>query len=250
MADDARDELERAARKARQARVRSEKKARGTSAEREAKSLRDKQTVRAAMLKEALAGKWGDRLSIGVGLTILFGILLAPIFLPWFGEFGIVTAFGAAVVAIVVSFASVSAIRSALSWRARHRVAAIGYGLDVKRYFALLSEKRRSGQLVVRLHTRRPPVDRESIADAVTGWMPKLSAYWDGDTLRVSSGDIETHEWLSDDGDRSINFTNAPLHTCFMQLVTHVVPKIDAVAAITRIEVDIKGHELAWDTKD
>jgi hypothetical protein len=158
------------------------------------------------------------------------------------------------VICMVLTFGGAVLVPVSFARLQKRRLRRIGHGFDADDYMEQLSENRRLGRLVVRVGFASPWEGnaKQSAADAVRGWMPSLDcASWDGETLSMSSKEFETRVYHSG-GKHSRGgyaFTNAKVHSCFMDVVRRVLAKLDAANSISRIEVKLEGKIEEWDAK-
>ena len=216
------------------------------------------QTLRSArkgMLTESLGNaSWGKYVVAAVIILCLGGPgSLLVIYGPRSDGAMMATALVGAIAIITVAIAMPQWV---MQWIAAARIAnlrKIGLGIDVERYLELLSDKRRTGRLVVRIHFARPwDADRQTAADAVSGWLPAVElSGWDGDVLQIGSGELNTTIELPSTkfaaNSKMKEFSNAAIHGCLMNILDTVIPKLNAVCPISTLDVSVDGRALAWD---
>lgn len=208
--------------------------------------------VKANRTREALAeAGWQGR-------VVTYGALMLGLLVPTaiavlvFGGESLVVDFGFAIVAMVAMFLANAGAERALAAVRLRRLRAIGRGLDVDAYLAALGENRRHATVVVRATFARPWPDdaRAKAPDAVLEWMPSLAEVaWHGDTLVLRSAQLDGTIWLAG-GEYSSGgryFDNRALHGCFLAILRSVLPRLEAIAPIDRLAVEIEGQTEAFD---
>ena len=207
--------------------------------------------VKEYRVREALAeAGWRGKLFTGAALCLgLFGPMAIAIL--FFDTEAWIPLVIAVIGSMVGAFAGMAAGEIVLAGIRRWRVMRIGRGFDPHAYLAALGENRRNATLVVRVRFARPWREeaRASAPDAAREWMPTLtSVAWDGDVLELRRISIECTEWIS--GGESTSggrfFNNRKLHGCFIEILDDVVPRLEDVAPIAKLEVSIEGTIEDW----
>jgi hypothetical protein len=251
MSEDPREAIERAARAHREGVARATDPAGGRK-ERDARQERD---ARRKMLEESLwqASKGGNV----VLFSALMAMVAAPAYLFFFAlpesthEFVLWNLCGVASIAASFFVVLVPGSRALTAWHAL-AVRRIGHGFDAESYLDLLSRKRRNGRLVatLRFDDAWDESLRHSTTEAIGAWCPDLErAHWEDDrALRLQTAELAT---VVSYRKKSFvrTFTNYPLHDRMKCIARTVLPRLDAVHPVTRIDVAIDGDECPFDAK-
>lgn len=209
--------------------------------------------VKANRTREALAEAGWQGRAITNG-AILVG-LLAPVAVAVFAfDMGsLLVDLGFAVIAMGTTFGMMELAERGLAAVRLRRLRGIGRGLDVDRYLAALGENRRHATVIVRatFGERWPDDTRAQAHDGVREWLPSLAdVAWDGaSTLVMRSARLDGTIWLSGGEHASGGryFDNRALHGHFLGVVRRVLPRLEAIARIDRLAVEVDGDVEAFD---
>jgi hypothetical protein len=147
-------------------------------------------------------------------------------------------------------FVSLNARERALAaWRTR-QVWKIGYGFEARRYLELLSVRRRGARVVVNLtfDAAWTAEQQRPVPAAVTQWAPGVTATWSGDrALVLESPEFSGQAKVYGKRGSFKYFTNQEAHECFLKIVEAVVPRLQAVAPLSHLEVDLTGKLVSFE---
>ena len=246
MSEDPREAIERAAR--------AHRKGAAQAAD-PARVARHESIARRKMLEESLWEASGGSVVLILALMVMMGASVVVFFVVLPGvthDFGLSMPGAVASIALSVWLVMVPGSRALTAWHAR-MVRRVGHGFDGERYLDLLSRKRRHGRLVatVRFDEAWDPSLRRSTTEAIATWCPELDpAHWEGDhVLRLQTPELATVKSYRKNKTYVSVFTNHPLHARMKCIVRHVLPRLDAMHRVTRIDVEIKGGERPFDEK-
>ena len=213
--------------------------------------MRDEAKQAKELLTESLGGTRGfSFVEFLIGATALvLPMVLVSVFTNWnTNKFWVETLI--VVSTTVLVFGSLSLRERALAaWRTR-QLWKIGYGFDARGYLGLLSVRRRGARMVVTLSFDAPwtAEQQKPVPAAVTEWAPGVIAKWSGDNaLKLESAEFSGKATVHGKGRAVRYFTNQEAHECFMKIVGAVVPKLQAVAPISHLEVDFTGTIVSFE---
>jgi hypothetical protein len=244
VSEDPREVIERAARAHRKSAARADDPA---------AAARKERAARRKMLAESLWEASGGSIVLILALMVLMGasVVVCFVVLPNSPhDFGLWQVCG---LASVFVWMYVVVVPGSMVLTALHAgaVRRIGHGFDADTYLDLLSRKRRHGQLVVTLRFDDAWDEslRRSTTEAIGTWCPDLErAHWEGDrALRLQSAKLATVKSYRKNKTYVRTFTNHPLHAQMKCVARKVLPRLDAVHPVVRIDVEIHGDTCAFD---
>jgi hypothetical protein len=204
--------------------------------------------VRAAVLKRTLGPPMKDRWIVAIVMLSFVGLGLAMVPFGKHLTFKIIMA--GSVAAMVVMLGLPILIPSLIAKARLARLDRIGHGVDVTYYRYLMSLHRRAARVVLVLDFAGAidPAKRTQFADALRGWVPELeTAEWEGDALKATSAELEGRISLFSKFGSSRLYTNQRFHGVVMHTVHDALPKLDAVAHVERLEIQLVGAVEKWD---
>ena len=202
------------------------------------------------LLSESLGGARGFSISeFLIGATGVLPFVLVTVFTHWNTKSFLVEVPLIVVSGLMVFGALGLRERVLATWRTR-QLWKIGFGFDARGYLELLSHRRRGARVVVTLTFDAPwsPEHQRPVPAAVTEWAPGVTAIWNSDrTLVLESAEFSGIAKVYGKRGSFKYFTNQEAHECFIRIVDKVVPKLQAVAPVHQLAVELTGKVVSFE---